>query len=181
MTVSTAAAIVGKAQTAKIDHTTMLAISGTEKPLAGAVVTLVDFKNIAPRLALDPGELYTVTDINGEYSFHAAEVKLGSQGFVLQALHPKFPGLIASSAAIVASLQQKSIHAADINFEIPQGPVPDITPPAIHASHTPSRPSPGANAMLLVSVTDSTIDVVVRYRLAGTEDVRVLRFQRKGG
>jgi uncharacterized protein len=34
---------------------------------------------------------------------------------------------------------------------------------------------------LQVSVTDSTIDVVVRYRLAGTEDVRVLRFQRKGG
>lgn len=34
---------------------------------------------------------------------------------------------------------------------------------------------------LQVSVKDSTIDVVVRYRLAGTEDVRVLRFQRKGG
>jgi phage baseplate assembly protein W len=34
---------------------------------------------------------------------------------------------------------------------------------------------------LEVSVTDSTIDVIVRYRLAGTQDVRVLRFQRKGG
>ena len=34
---------------------------------------------------------------------------------------------------------------------------------------------------LEVQVTDSTIEVIVRYRLAGTEDARVLRFQRKGG
>lgn len=34
---------------------------------------------------------------------------------------------------------------------------------------------------LEVQVTDSTIEVIVRYRLAGTQDARVLRFQRKGG
>ncbi len=32
-----------------------------------------------------------------------------------------------------------------------------------------------------VEIADSTISVDVRYRLAGTEDSRVLRFQRKGG
>lgn len=34
---------------------------------------------------------------------------------------------------------------------------------------------------LEVEVSDSTIEVIVRYRLEGTEDSRVLRFQRKGG
>lgn len=34
---------------------------------------------------------------------------------------------------------------------------------------------------LEVQVADSTIEVVIRYRLAGTQDARVLRFQRKGG
>lgn len=34
---------------------------------------------------------------------------------------------------------------------------------------------------LLVEITNTTIEVDVKYRLAGTDDVRVLRFQRKGG
>jgi len=34
---------------------------------------------------------------------------------------------------------------------------------------------------LKVSVTDSTIEVDIKYRLAGTDDARILRFQRKGG
>jgi hypothetical protein len=34
---------------------------------------------------------------------------------------------------------------------------------------------------LAVVITDSTIEVDVKYRLAGTEDARVLRFQHKGG
>lgn len=32
-----------------------------------------------------------------------------------------------------------------------------------------------------VEVADSTISVDIRYRLAGTDDTRVLRFQRSGG
>lgn len=32
-----------------------------------------------------------------------------------------------------------------------------------------------------VKVKDSTISVDIRYRLAGTDDTRVLRFQREGG
>jgi uncharacterized protein len=34
---------------------------------------------------------------------------------------------------------------------------------------------------LEVEVADSTIEVIVRYRLEGTQDSRILRFQRKGG
>jgi hypothetical protein len=34
---------------------------------------------------------------------------------------------------------------------------------------------------LTVTVTNETIEVDVKYRLAGTDDARVLRFQRKGG
>ena len=34
---------------------------------------------------------------------------------------------------------------------------------------------------LEVQVIDSTIEVTIKYRLAGTQDARVLRFQRKGG
>lgn len=34
---------------------------------------------------------------------------------------------------------------------------------------------------LEVAVNDSTIEVTIRYRLAGTQDTRILRFQRKGG
>lgn len=34
---------------------------------------------------------------------------------------------------------------------------------------------------LEVAVSDTTIEVIIRYRLAGTQDSRVLRFQRKGG
>lgn len=34
---------------------------------------------------------------------------------------------------------------------------------------------------LEVVITNSTIEVIIRYRLAGTQDSRVLRFQRKGG
>lgn len=34
---------------------------------------------------------------------------------------------------------------------------------------------------LTVTIADSTIDVFIKYRLAGTEDTRILRFQRKGG
>lgn len=34
---------------------------------------------------------------------------------------------------------------------------------------------------LKVSVTNSTIEVDIKYRLAGTDDARILRFQRKGG
>lgn len=34
---------------------------------------------------------------------------------------------------------------------------------------------------LIVTVADSTIEVDVKYRLTGTDDTRILRFQRKGG
>jgi phage baseplate assembly protein W len=34
---------------------------------------------------------------------------------------------------------------------------------------------------LTVDVENETIDVDLRYRISGTEDTRVLRFQRKGG
>lgn len=34
---------------------------------------------------------------------------------------------------------------------------------------------------LLVTIDNETIDVEIKYRLAGTEDSRVLRFQRQGG
>lgn len=34
---------------------------------------------------------------------------------------------------------------------------------------------------LEVQVIDSTIEVTVKYHLAGTQDARILRFQRKGG
>ncbi len=34
---------------------------------------------------------------------------------------------------------------------------------------------------LLVTIENETIDVEIKYRIAGTEDSRVMRFQRQGG
>ena len=145
--------VLGNVQEAQIDHQTGLSIPSTERPLGGAVITLANRRLLEPQLRLDPGELFSVSDSDGRYGFFAVNPIAVGEGFVLTAIHPKYPKRRVGSPALILGAGQRAIHARDITFEIVTNIV-DETAPSISASHRPARPAPGAKATLQVSASD---------------------------
>ncbi|HKS36826.1 MAG TPA: Ig-like domain-containing protein, partial [Verrucomicrobiae bacterium] len=132
------------------------------KPLGGAVVTVRPvgqkvFTGARPG-RLDPGSMFTLSRANGSYAFmlpaptigNPLDPSSGPEQFVLTAQHPSHFGqrveVLASAAATVARL-------TDLIFAVPREGFPDLNPPRVSISHSPSLPPPGGTAELTVLVS----------------------------